>query len=448
MLKNTLTRKSSPYPELTLSEGFPIWQTYKIQFQSVLFPHSSTLMALCREALTRHHPHVLHSVGMSQTTHRTDVWAYQPEEPLIVSKSGPLSGLTFSIKDLFGVADWPLKASTQAPVPQPEESPLVRRLLELGAAAVGKTHLHEIALGITGANGFGGTKHSVLLDRIPGGSSSGAAVSVALGEVDFALGTDTGGSIRVPAAWCGVYGFKPTKGHPAWPTDGVLPLSATCDHSGPLAKDFKTIVHLQETLTKEALPQTSWTDKKVGLWLPEGWVDQNVWEAVQAFAAHLKSLGASLYPIQLPEMMDAYTPIVLAEAAEVHAEALKLEQPGFTPFTEAALRRGADISTAELEAAFECRQAYGALLKQHFSAVDVLLAPVVPTLPPPFGQDEIDLHGQAVSVRQAVLRINSPFSMLGFPAVALPSQQEFIGVQLVAPHQQDQQLLALVSHLA
>lgn len=391
---------------------------------------------------------VLHSVGMSQPIYRTDVWAYRPKQPLVEAKSGPLSGLTFSIKDLFGVADWPLKASTQAPVPQPEESPLVRNLLELGAAAMGKTHLHEIALGITGANGFGGTKHSVLPDRISGGSSSGAAVSVALNEVDFALGTDTGGSIRVPAAWCGVYGFKPTKGHPAWSTDGVLPLSVTCDHSGPLAKNFQTIVHLQETLTKVALPQMSWADKRVGLWLPEHWVDQTVWEAVQAFAAHLESLGASLHPIQLPEMMDAYTPIVLSEAASVHAEALKLKQTGFTPFTEAALRRGAAISAAELAAAFEHRQMYAALLKQHFASLDLLLAPVVPTLPPPFGQDEIELHGQTVPVRQAVLRINSPFSMLGFPVVALPSQQEFIGVQLVAPHQHDHQLLALVSHLA
>lgn len=385
---------------------------------------------------------------MSQATHRTDVWAYRSEQPLIVITDGPLSDLTFSIKDLFGVVDWPLRASTYAPVPDFGESSLVRRLLDLGAAAVGKTHLHEIALGITGANGFGGTRHPVLLDRIPGGSSSGAAVSVALDEVDFALGTDTGGSIRVPAAWCDVYGFKPTKGHLAWPTDGVLPLSITCDHSGPLAKDFQTIVHLHETLTAEALPQVSWEGQKVGVWLPQHWVDQTVWDAVQAFATCLEEKGAGLDPIQLPEMMDAYTPIVLSEAAQVHAQALKLERPGFTEFTEAALRRGMALSQAEVARAFERRQGYLKLLEEHFKRVDVLLAPVVPTLPPYFGQDEIELHGQSVPVRQAVLRINSPFSMLGFPAVALPSQCEYVGVQLIAPHHQDGKLLALVSHLA
>lgn len=385
---------------------------------------------------------------MSQATHRTDVWAYKPEQPLAVITDGPLSDLTLSIKDLFGVSDWPLRASTHAPVPDFGESSLVRRLLSLGAVAVGKTHLHEIALGITGANGFGGTKHPVLLDRIPGGSSSGAAVSVALGEVDFALGTDTGGSIRVPAAWCNVYGFKPTKGHAAWPTDGVLPLSVTCDHSGPLAKDFQTIMRLHETLTAEALPQVGWEGQRVGVWLPQHWVDQTVWDVMQAFATYLEDKGASLHPIQLPEMMDAYTPIVLSEAAQVHAQALKLEQPGFTEFTEAALRRGIALSQAEVAMAFERRQGYLKLLEEHFKRMDVLLAPVVPTLPPYLGQDEIELHGQSVSVRQAVLRINSPFSMLGFPAVALPSQREYVGVQLIAPHHQDGKLLTLVSHLA
>ena len=113
-------------------------------------------------------------------------WAFVPPQPLQTVQHGPLAGLTFSIKDLYGVPGWPLTGSTRAPVPDPGESVLVRRLLDLGAVAVGKTHLHEVALGITGMNGYGGTTHPTLPERVPGGSSSGAAVSS-----DSAIATDT-----------------------------------------------------------------------------------------------------------------------------------------------------------------------------------------------------------------------------------------------------------------
>ncbi|WP_415814699.1 amidase, partial [Deinococcus marmoris] len=306
-------------------------------------------------------------------------WAYRPAEPLSGAAGGPLSGLTFSVKDLYGVPGWPLTASTRAPVPDPGESVLVRRLLELGASAVGKTHLHEIALGITGMNGYGSTTHPHDPARIPGGSSGGAAVGVALGQADFALGTDTGGSIRVPAAWCGVAGYKPTKGHPDWSTQGVLPLSWTCDHTGLLARDLAIIARVQEALTGRQIEAQDWNGVRVGLWLPDGWTDGTVREATLAFAADLGRRGAAVTPVHLPEMLDAYSPIVLSEAATVHAQALKLDDPGFQPFTLAALRQGAALSDEEVQHAFDRRADYAWLLNGLFTAFDVLLAPAVPT---------------------------------------------------------------------
>lgn len=370
-------------------------------------------------------------------------WAFRPAAPLQTTPQGPLAGLTFSVKDLYGVPGWSLRASTRAPVPDPGPSVLVGRLLELGAAALGKTHLHEIALGITGLNGFGGTLHPFDPARVPGGSSSGAAVSVALGQVDFALGTDTGGSIRVPAAWCGVCGYKPTKDHPAWSTAGVLPLSTTCDHAGPLARELETIVRVHEALTDERVPARSWAGVRVGLWLPEGWTDATVAGAVRAFAAGLEARGARVQPVAFPDVMDAYSPIVLSEAARVHREALRQEDPGFLPFTLGALRQGAALSEAEVQAAHARRAGYRAQLAGLFEHYDVLLAPAVPTSPPLVGQEEVEIGEGTLPLRRAVLRITTPFSLLGVPTLALPTDTPFVGVQFAAPWGQDDALLGL-----
>ena len=370
-------------------------------------------------------------------------WAYVPSQPLQTAQAGPLAGVRFSIKDLYGVPGWPLTGSTRAPVPDPGPSVLVQRLLDLGAVAVGKTHLHEVALGITGMNGYGGTAHPTMPERVPGGSSSGAAVSVALGQVDVALGTDTGGSIRVPAAWCGVVGYKPTKGHAHWSTQGVLPLSWTCDHAGPLARDVQTVVRVQEALTGQQVTPQTWQGLRVGLWLPEGWTDSAVKDAVLAFAADLKARGASVESVPFPEVLDAYSPIVLSEAAQVHAEALKLEDPGFLPFTLMSLQNGAALSAHEVQVAFDRRADYRALLDGIFTAFDLILAPAVPTPPPRAGQEEVDIGEGTVPLRRAVLRITAPFSLLGVPALAYPTATPYVGVQLIAPPDQDDWLLGL-----
>lgn len=370
-------------------------------------------------------------------------WAFVAPQPLQTRTGGPLSDLSFSVKDLYGMQGWPLTGSTRAPVPDPGESVLVRRLLELGASALGKTHLHEIALGITGMNGYGSTTHPTMPDRVPGGSSSGAAVSVALGQVDFALGTDTGGSIRVPAAWCGVVGYKPTKSHPNWSTEGVLPLSWTCDHAGPLAREVKTIVQVHEALTGQQVQPQSWAGLRVGVWNPAGWTDQKVSDALESFANDLKARGADLTDIPFPEVLDAYSPIVLSEAARVHAQALGQDDPGFLPFTLMSLQNGAKLTPREVQAAFEKRADYRALLDGIFMAFDLILAPAVPTAPPLMGQEEVEIGEGTIPLRRAVLRLTAPFSLLGAPTVAYPSQTPFVGVQLVAPHGQDERLLGL-----
>ncbi|ADV67881.1 amidase [Deinococcus maricopensis] len=372
-------------------------------------------------------------------------WAYRPATPLRGAPGGPLADLTFSAKDLYGVPGWPLGGSSRAALPAVAPSPLVAHLRALGATLVGKTHLHEVALGVTGANAFGGTRNPLDATRVAGGSSSGAAVSVATGEVDFALGTDTGGSIRVPAAWCGVVGFKPTKGHAAWPTDGVLPLSLTCDHAGPLARDVQVVARVHGALTDQVITPRAWAGVRVGVWDVPGWVTPEVWATVEREVARLTALGASVVRVPFPEVLDAYSPIVLSEAARVHAGALASAAPGFTPATEANLRAGAQLTDADITAARARRGAYQQQLADTFGAVDVLLGPAVPDIAPHPDQEDLHVTEGTVPVRRAVLRLTAPWSLLGAPTLSLPRPLGAlsVGVQLVAPCDQDEWLLGL-----
>lgn len=378
------------------------------------------------------------------------IWAYRPENGRSGAAGGPLWGLTFSAKDLFGVPGWPLRAGSAAPLPGVEASGLVQRLLDLGATLVGKTELHEVALGITGQNARGGSLNPLDPARVTGGSSGGAAASVATGEVDFALGTDTGGSIRVPAAWCGVAGYKPTKDHPAWPLSGVLPLSPTCDHAGPLARDLATILRVQAALTGEAVPPLPWDGLRVGRWDLPGWLAPAAREAYEAAASVVQTLGAEVAPFAFPEVLDSYSPIVLSEAARVHAEALRQGAAGFLPFTESMLRQGAALTDEAVQAARARREALRADLARLFGRFDLLLAPAVPDVAPRLGQDELQVEEGTLPLRRTVLRLTAPWSLLGVPVVTLPQAAGplSVGLQLIAPWNADTRLLGLSQTLA
>ncbi|MBB6097930.1 Asp-tRNA(Asn)/Glu-tRNA(Gln) amidotransferase A subunit family amidase [Deinobacterium chartae] len=375
-------------------------------------------------------------------------WAYLPEAPLPGQADGTLAGLSFTAKDLYGVPGWPLRASTAAPLPEVGESPLVRTLLNAGATLLGKTHLHEIALGILGHNPVWGSARNPLdPERITGGSSSGAAIAAALGIGDFALGTDTGGSIRIPAALCGVLGFKPTYG--LYPTEGVLPLSGSCDHAGPLARDLEVIHRVHTTVTGQTVLSTDWSSLRVGLWQVPGWMTPQTRAALDTFARRLEDRGAVTATFAFPDVMDTYAPVVQYEAARIHQQALSLEEPGFGPGTLALLRRGAALSEADYHAALRRRDALRAHLSELFGSFDLLLAPTVPSPAPLIGQEDLELPEGTVPLRQAFLRLTAPWSLLGVPvlSVPLPLGPLSVGAQLIAPWGQDARLLGLALNL-
>src|SRR5438034_7608335 len=187
-----------------------------------------------------------------------DINAFVPGPPVRIEgrKGGPLAGLTFAAKDLFDVAGFPTGGGNpdwarSNPVPT-RHAWAVQRLLDAGATLIGKTITDEVSLGIVGENAFYGTPLSPRApDRVPGGSSSGSAAAVAAGLCDTALGTDTGGSVRVPASFCGLYGIRPTHGRLS--LDGMLPQAPSSDTTGWFARDAETFARVSRVMLGEAI---------------------------------------------------------------------------------------------------------------------------------------------------------------------------------------------------
>jgi len=200
-------------------------------------------------------------------------------------QGGPLSGLTFAAKDLFDVAGHPTGGGNpdwerSNPVPT-RHAWAVQRLLDAGATLIGKTITDEVSLGIVGENAFYGTPiNSRAPDRVPGGSSSGSAAAVAAGLCDTALGTDTGGSVRVPASFCGLYGIRPTHGR--LDVSGMMPQAPSSDTTGWFARDVATFARVSSTMLDEAIPAT----------LPRRLII-----AVDAFAFSDPEVGVALRPM-------------------------------------------------------------------------------------------------------------------------------------------------------
>jgi aspartyl-tRNA(Asn)/glutamyl-tRNA(Gln) amidotransferase subunit A len=290
----------------------------------------------------------------------------------------------------------------------PKESAEAVRLLEAaGYADVGKTNLHEFAYGVTSQNlHYGTVPNPAAPGRTSGGSSGGSAAALVLGLADAALGTDTGGSIRIPAACCGIVGFKPSYGLVS--ADGVFPLAPSFDHVGPMSRDVATCVEMMRVLAPgfaaeeialdEIAVATSWTEHADPL------VRARVEEAAALFPRH--------WQVDFPEAYDA-TPIFMREVADVHrdlyAEYAELYGDNIRPKIERCL----DVTDAELAAASVSRAGYEQLALNALGDADLLLTPTLTFVAPPADVDEI-------TIRADFVRFTFPFNALGWPALALP----------------------------
>jgi Asp-tRNA(Asn)/Glu-tRNA(Gln) amidotransferase A subunit family amidase len=359
--------------------------------------------------------------------------------------SAPLRGWTVAVKDLIAVAGRPLRAGSRAregAAPEPRDAPIVSELRRRGGVLVGTTTLHELAFGVTGVNHHAGTPVNPRApDSVPGGSSSGSAVAVAEGSARIALGTDTGGSVRIPAALCGVVGFKPAYG--SYPTAGVLALSPSLDHVGVLAASVADVGAVHAALRHGAT--TGARRPRIGLIKTDLEDAQpQVAAAVEALLALAARGGCAIVETTLSErelVMHTSTTIMFAEAAHVHREILADCPELLGDDVRERLAAGAAISADELAAARRARDGVCDATAQALEGVDCLLGPTVGMLPPPLSaaaERSVGL-GLVANTRLA--------NLTGLPSLSLPlpAGGAMIGLQVTA--RSDESALAAAAWL-
>jgi aspartyl-tRNA(Asn)/glutamyl-tRNA(Gln) amidotransferase subunit A len=303
------------------------------------------------------------------------------------------------------------------PPPADRDAPVVTRLRDAGADLLCKTNLLEYAAGSVNP-AFGMTFNPLDTGRTAGGSSSGSAALVASGVVDFALGTDTGGSIRIPAAYCGIVGLKPSYG--LVPLEGVFPLSPSCDHVGPLTRTVAQAATLLGVLAGRPVELRAVERLRVGVLrrqlddpdLTPG-VRARVAEAVEALAA----LGWELVDVDLPELDivdETLGTVVLREAWDVHRTRFEARAAEYAGGTRALLELGSRIGDDAYRQGLAAQARVAAAFTRLFGEVDLLAGPTVayvaPPEDPPFGAPEGELEG----------RYTSPYNLSGSPAVSIP----------------------------
>jgi aspartyl-tRNA(Asn)/glutamyl-tRNA(Gln) amidotransferase subunit A len=366
-------------------------------------------------------------------------------------RRGPLHGIPVSIKDLYVVDGMPTGGGTRARLPElGGEATCVARLRSAGALPFAKTNMHEIALGATGENVWtGDVKNPHDPARQAGGSSSGAAVAVATGIGLAGIGSDTGGSVRIPAAFCGIVGFKPSFG--AIPLDGALPLSWTCDHAGPLVRSVDDARLLFEVMAARRAAHGT-VARRPRLGLPADWLRGRLAPSVRDWFERLvaglaEAADVSEVPTpRLPSATAFYTTIVRAEAAYVHREALAAGGEGFSELVLPPLLAGRALGALDYLDAMRMRESIREELDALLAGHDALIAPTSAVPPPLRGQLEVDVEGGRTTVREAVLGQTLPFSMVGLPTLTLPFGSAGglpAGLQVIGRRDGDASLLAL-----
>jgi aspartyl-tRNA(Asn)/glutamyl-tRNA(Gln) amidotransferase subunit A len=285
----------------------------------------------------------------------------------------------------------------------------VARLERAGYVDVGKTNLHEFAFGMTSENPHYGTvPNPVAPGRIAGGSSGGSAAALAAGMADAALGSDTAGSIRCPAAFCGVVGFKPTYG--LVPMEGCFPLAPSFDHVGPMARTVEECVSMMAALAPDMdpVPSISPGDVQVGL----AWVG----EADPLIRARVEDAAAT-FPhcrdLPLPAMPPGIQHVRMRETGETHVKLFSEYRDRYGHDVAEKLDRCLEVTDREYEAGLETRERYRERLAELMRGIDVVLAPTQPMVAPPVGIGDLAL-------RARLTQFTYPLNAVGAPALAVP----------------------------
>jgi len=358
---------------------------------------------------------------------------------------GPLHGVPISVKDLIDVAGTPTTAASRVREGHVarHDAAVIVALREAGAVLIGKTNLHEFAFGTTNEESAFGPAHNPHdPTRSPGGSSGGSAASVAAGMALATIGTDTGGSIRIPAAACGIVGLKPGYGEVS--TEGVVPLSRRLDHVGPLARTVTDVSLLYRAIKDGSKPGTPapWPVSTLRLGVPRDYfcdmLDDEVRVRFDESVDCLRAAGARVEDITLRHASltsTVYLHLVLADAAAYHAPTLESMPERYTAPVRLRLEMGRYVLAQDYVRALEGRDVLRREVDSALAVHDILLLPTLPIPAPPIGVPSLIVGGKSEPVRNLMLRQTQLFNLTGHPAIALPAGRTGTGlpcsVQLV-----------------
>jgi len=353
----------------------------------------------------------------------------------------PLHGVPVAVKDVFctkGVRTTCGSLLFKDHVPA-HDAAVVERLEAAGAVIVGKTGMHELAYGVTSNNPhFGAVRNPWDPQRIPGGSSGGSGAAVASGMVAMAMGSDTGGSIRIPAAYCGTVGIKPTTGRVS--RYGVMPLDFTLDHMGPLTQTVRdAAVCLQvlagydprdDSSSREPVPaymppeDHSLAGVRIGV--PENFyfdrVDPEVATAVQRCITQAQSLGARIVAVRVPDIaaLNAVGRVILLAEASAALSPYLADRSRFGSDVLALFDQGRLLAATDYVNAQRLRRIFQAEFAKVWKQADCLITPCAPVVAPLIGQTEVDVGGGKEDTRLASTRMVRGINVLGLPALAVP----------------------------
>jgi 1-carboxybiuret hydrolase len=382
---------------------------------------------------------------------------------------GPLAGVPFGVKDLYDVAGTVTLAGSKILRDEPPASAdavLVQRLRAAGAVLVGCQNMDEFAYGFTTENiHYGSTRNPHDHLRSAGGSSGGSAAAVAAGFVALSLGSDTNGSIRVPASFCGVFGLKPTYGR--LPRTGTFPFVHDLDHLGPLARTVTDLAIAYDVMqgfdasdpacarraNEPTIPDLNQGADGVRAAVLEDWFETGASdEALDAVRRVAEALGPVRRMI-LPEAKRARAAafcLTCVSGAALHRERLRTRPGDFDPVTRDRLYAGSLLPAVVLVQAQRLRRWFSARAAELFRQVDVLLAPATPDVAPLLGQKTMSVGNEQVALRPNIGLYTQPISFIGLPVVSVPlwtARGLPIGVQVIAPPWRESLALRVAAHL-
>ena len=381
-----------------------------------------------------------------------NAFVYVPQSPLMAEDAAdrPLGALRLAVKDVIDCATMPTGVGSRFTTVQPRSAAIVEQLVAQGAAVLGKTQAHQFSFGTTGDVSFSGpVRNARDATLMAGGSSGGSAVAVALGVVDAAVGTDTAGSVRIPAALNGVVGFKPTYG--ALSSDGIFPLAPSLDTPGLLARDVTTITKLWAALKPNTADPLAPVDKpRLGVLSPSSLsgmassIHDTFTRVVKALKPHAGQAVTTL-DVDLQALRTLYRFIIGWEASMVHGGWTRVAPQYYHDEILQRIRDLAGVTHDEyVNSLLEARRHRESLVSM-FDDVDVLVSPTLAIETPRLGQRTVQDDSGLDQVWGALAHFTSPWNVVGFPAISLPMPHTPphvpVGLQLIGKPGADAQLL-------